>query len=192
MDSPDPVLKPKSIKPHDDAAVQVFGRALRALRVAWPALLIIQILSGPTAWAARRHEFGGPEATRHFTRPRTFDITHVVLEVSFDVKQELLYGRATTSLTPLNDSLTAVTLDAAELHIDSVFLVSGEPLAARSADDRITIQLDRPYSATDTIAFTIVYSVRPRLGVYFVHPDKGYPDKPVEIWSQGEMEESHH
>jgi aminopeptidase N len=29
---------------------------------------------------------------------------------------------------------------------------------------------------------------RPKLGLYFVGPDRGYPTKPVQVWTQGEDE----
>ena len=158
-----------------------------------PARLILLLLlaAAPQVRALDR-DFAGPAATRHYTRQRTFDVIHVLLELRFDVSQEAIYGRATTTLSPLNDSLQSVALDAVDLRVDSVFLASGVPLAARSADGEITVTLDRPYGAIDTLTFTIVYSARPRLGVYFIKPDAGYPDKPAQIWTQGEMEDSRH
>ena len=37
---------------------------------------------------------------------------------------------------------------------------------------------------------TIRYSGQPTKGLYFVLPDKNYPDQPKEIWSQGESEDT--
>ena len=32
----------------------------------------------------------------------------------------------------------------------------------------------------------------PRRGLYFIQPDPGYPDKPVQVWTQGQDEDSRH
>ena len=42
----------------------------------------------------------------------------------------------------------------------------------------------------DNFEVTIRYSGQPTKGLYFVLPDKNYPDQPKEIWSQGESEDT--
>jgi aminopeptidase N len=155
-------------------------------------ILILLLLAPVTpAWGAAR-PFGGPDAQRHFTRPRAFDVTHVALELSFDAAREMIFGRATTALVPLADGMETVTLDAVDLEVDSVISASGGPLASNNTGRELIVMLDRLRGPADTVTFTVVYSARPRLGVYFVNPDAGYPDKPAQIWSQGEMEENRH
>ncbi|NIT57927.1 MAG: aminopeptidase, partial [Aliifodinibius sp.] len=51
---------------------------------------------------------------------------------------------------------------------------------------------DRAYLEEETIIVAIEYEAQPRAGLYFVHPEIGYPDKPWQIWSQGEMEFNSH
>ena len=37
----------------------------------------------------------------------------------------------------------------------------------------------------------IAYSVeKPQRGIYFIQPDKHYPNKPTQVWTQGEDEDS--
>jgi hypothetical protein len=50
--------------------------------------------------------------------------------------------------------------------------------------------MPRVLTAGDEIEVAIDYSARPRRGLYFVGPDDGYPNKPVQAWTQGEDEDS--
>ncbi len=43
---------------------------------------------------------------------------------------------------------------------------------------------------TGSVILDIDYSGRPRRGLYFVGPDQGYPEKPVQVWTQGQDEDS--
>ena len=72
--------------------------------------------------AQDRKAFDLPGDEPRWPRDRVCDIKHVKLELVLDVESKGLRGVATHTLTPINDNLTAVELDAAELQIDSVEL----------------------------------------------------------------------
>src|SRR4030095_15356387 len=58
------------------------------------------------------------------------------------------------------------------------------PVAPRPGP--LTVRLGRAYQPEDRLAVAIDYSSRPKGGLYFVGPDRAYPAKPRQIYSQGE------
>jgi len=132
------------------------------------------------------------EGTDHPTPDLPFRMEHLALDLRFDEQERSIRGTATCTLSPLNDGLVTVCLDAAELDISSIRLVTTEtPLTWETFREQIVIRLDRAYRRGEQVTIVIGYSARPRKGLFFVAPDAAYPSKPVQIWSQGENEDAH-
>ena len=150
--------------------------------------------------AQDRKTFDLPGDEPRWPRDRVCDIKHVKLELALDVESKSLRGVATHTLTPINDNLTSVELDAAELQIDSVKLCpdglkpegshDGPPLAYSYEDSKLRIDLGSPHNAGEELTLRIDYRCTPRRGLYFNAPDAAYPDKPGQVWTQGEDEDS--
>ncbi len=51
--------------------------------------------------------------------------------------------------------------------------------------DTLTVRLANAGEASKHEVL-VEYSARPVHGVYFVHPDDAYPNKPVQVWTQSE------
>jgi aminopeptidase N len=137
------------------------------------------------------------------TRDRHYDMHHIKLDLSFDHLEETVSGMVTTTLSPINDGLSTVVLDAADMVVSSVDLIAAinvekatktgkKPLDYELVDQQLIITLDKAYNSDASLALEIAYQAQPRMGLYFVRPDEAYPEKPWQIWSQGEMEENHH
>jgi len=120
-----------------------------------------------------------------YARSRDFDLQHLKLELSFDLPARKLLGTATLRMAPLSGDLRELTLDAAALNIEGI-TVAGRPMAFRTADDKLTITLDRQYPAGEPIEFVIRYNTQPKRGLFFVFPDKHHPDRPRQIWADGD------
>ncbi|UCH09527.1 MAG: HEAT repeat domain-containing protein [Fidelibacterota bacterium] len=160
-------------------------------------LLAVSYLNG------QDHGFSDDRATLHGTRDRDYDLKHIKLDLTFNHAEKSVMGTATTTLTPINDNFDRVVLDAVDLAITSVSVATdvtieeaptrgSQPVAFTLADDHLIVDLDKAYASGDLITLEIAYSAHPRLGLYFVQPDSAYPNKPWQIWSQGEMEENRH
>jgi aminopeptidase N len=131
----------------------------------------------------------------HFTRDRTYDVIHIKLELNLDEKQKTVDGKVTTKFAPLRSNLNEFVLDAAEMKIKRVYLPDGRELRFYfdTLAQKLKIYLDRSYSFKDTLSVIVEYFVsNPRKGLYFIQPDSAYPDKPYQIWSQGEPEDNHY
>jgi aminopeptidase N len=143
----------------------------------------------------------------HHTPNRTFSIKHLKLELRFDQEHHRISGTATFTIIPINDGLRDLQLDIAEMEISSVKLLRVEKRATgdlvqtvthletglefETLPEKLSIELDRAYARSDYLILQIAYSCSPRKGLFFVEPDDHYPDKPRQIWSQGENEDAH-
>ena len=137
--------------------------------------------------------FSNERSSIHYTRVRTFDMIHEKLNLNIDMPRQAISGYAEVTLSPINNGLSFVSLDAVDLNIKKVRLVGqAGSLPFSLMNGKLKIKLDHPYQEKDTLSLRIDYDAAPKMGLYFVHPDKGYPNKHFEVWSQGEMEESRH
>lgn len=170
------------MKRYSHNPILINGRLLLAL--------VIGILLISLDFFAQDHGFSDEKATRHYSRERTYDIQYIKLELSFDQTQKVVFGTATLSLTPINDGLKDIELDAVDLDIKSVTLNDEKTLTYSFGPEKLRIDLDRAYQEDEVIDIAINYQAHPKIGLYFIQPDEGHPDYPRQIWSQGEMEEN--
>ncbi len=121
---------------------------------------------------------------------RAYDVVHYRIEVSFDEPRRKVTGTTAITLVPFPDQVQEVTLDAEHLDVTSVMLGSTK-LRFTVHPKTLAIMLDRPYTFRDTLTLSIGYSCTPARGLFFVQPDSAYPDRPWQIWTQGEDMDNH-
>lgn len=121
---------------------------------------------------------------------RAFHVIHYKIEVSFDEAARSVTGRTTTTLEVLTPDLAALEFDAENLRVSRVTL-GGAPLAFDVRPKKLAVTLDRPRAGGDTLTLSVEYTCTPPRGLFFVQPDSGYPDRPRQIWSQGEDMDNH-
>ncbi len=136
-----------------------------------------------------QREFALPGTRARYPRDRSFDIEHIDLDLELDLEARTVSGRCSLTVTPLADGARWLELDAVELDIHTVRCGSEDH---HFRHDGLLLRVDvgehRPGGQSFTLDVT--YSGRPRRGLYFIHPDEGYPHKPVQVWSQGQDEDS--
>ncbi len=140
------------------------------------------------------------------TVTKMHDLIHTNLDVSFDWANQRLSGSAILTLKPHFYPAKELFLDARGMDIKEVQLITGEKyseLAYTYRNDSICITLDKSYSAADTLKIFIEYISKPEelpvggssaitsdKGLYFINPDGSDPEKPRQIWTQGEPQSS--
>jgi aminopeptidase N len=146
---------------------------------------------GGAALGAQR-PFALPGDKPHYARDRLVDVKHIKLELRIEPETKSIKGTVHTTFTPINDGVSHVEFDAVEMEIQDV-RVRGKDARARFSYDggRLRIELGRR-RAGESITTAVRYAATPRRGLYFVGPDEGYPDKPLQVWSQGQDEDSRH
>ena len=134
--------------------------------------------------------FALPGDTPHYARDRVVDVRHIKLEISIDPKAKRIEGAVHTTFAPINDGVSHVEFDAVEMEIRGVRLGAAKNARALPytyEGGKLRIELARHGGkAGEELTTVVEYAASPRRGLYFIGPDKGYPDKPVQVWSQGQ------
>lgn len=125
-----------------------------------------------------------------YARSRDYDLQNVRTHLWFDLDQKKIRGEVTHTLSVLRDDITEIKFDCAELNIQSVAL-DGKDAKFRTTANQLIVPLVHPAKRGERHDVLIRYEGQPKKGLYFVLPDKDYPQQPKEIWTQGESEDTH-
>ncbi len=131
---------------------------------------------------------------------RVHDLLHTKLDLQFDWEREAVLGKAHLSFTPLFYSSDQLVLDAKGFEIHSITLTDSEISPDYTYDGKkLSITLDKVYTRQDTFHVLIDYTAFPSQsggseaitsdkGLFFINPRNEEPNKPQQIWTQGETE----
>jgi aminopeptidase N len=128
-------------------------------------------------------------ADEPYARSRDYDLQHSRIALRFDLDHRKVIGEVTHTLTILRDSTAKIVLDSAGLTIQSV-AVNKSAAKFETKDDKLIIPLTAAAHAGEKFDITIRYEAKPTKGLYFILPDKDYPDRPKQVWTQGESEDT--
>ncbi len=131
-----------------------------------------------------------PGARPHYTPDRPGQVEHIFLDLDLDILNQSYQGTCSLRLKPVRSGIDQLTLDAVNLNIQSVKI--GKTKQAFDYDgEQLQIHLKQPTHLNRPITLEIAYAVEnPQRGIYFIGPTKDYPNKPVQVWTQGEDEDS--
>ncbi|HLO47348.1 MAG TPA: M1 family metallopeptidase [Kamptonema sp.] len=131
-----------------------------------------------------------PGAHPHYNPDRPGQVEHIFLDLVLDIPKQSFHGTCSIRLNPVRSGIDKLTLDAVNLKIKSVKV--GETQQTFDYDgEYLEVQLQSATVANIPLTIDIAYSVeKPQRGLYFVGPEKHYPDKPTQVWTQGEDEDS--
>jgi aminopeptidase N len=130
--------------------------------------------------------FAPPDAPEHPPRDRTFLLHHVRLEITIDDRERMVSGTVSHRLSPINDGLKEVALDAGDLNIRKVVDDGGHELEWELHGETLLIHLPKARKAGEAFELRISYDAKPRKGIFFTGPDKANPKRPRITWTQGE------
>jgi aminopeptidase N len=138
---------------------------------------------------AKQRSFILPGAKPHYNPDRPGQVNHIYLDLILDIPQQSLQGTCTIQLTPVRPGISKLLLDAVDLEINAV---SVDGISQTFDYDRrsLVIHLLKATSSKP-LSLKITYQAhQPQRGIYFIAPDAHYPDKPIQVWTQGEDEDS--
>ncbi len=130
------------------------------------------------------------------------DIIHTKLDVRFDWAKQHLLGKAWITAKPYFNATNKIELDAKGFDILKVTMEnSSVPLKYTYANDKLSVDLGKMYTRAEKYTVYIEYVAKPNeapvggsaaitsdKGLFFINPDGSDPNKPKQIWSQGETE----
>jgi aminopeptidase N len=135
-------------------------------------------------------------------REKINDLVHTKLKVKFDFSKRQMTGEEWVTLTPHFYPTSTLTLDAKAMLIHEITL-NGKKLKYEYNDKILEIKLGTTFHKGEEYTVYIKYTARPEevkqegsaaitdaKGLYFIDPDGTDPDKPTQIWTQGETESS--
>ena len=128
-------------------------------------------------------------ADEPYARSRDYDLRNVKTHLWFDTDQRKVRGEVTHSLSMFHDGTTEIQFDSVALNIQAVQL-DGKDAKFSVTENNVVVQLKAPSKRGETHEVFIRYDGQPKKGLYFVLPDKNYPNRPKEVWSQGEAEDT--
>jgi aminopeptidase N len=146
--------------------------------------------SGQRTDTVRHKSFELPGAKPHYTPDRPGQVEHIALDLVFDLPQRRYAGTCTIRLNPVRNQIQHLTLDAVSLTIERV-VVAGVEQSFDYDGEQLIVRLHQALTLGQPIELAITYHVEnPQRGLYFIAPDAHYPNKPTQIWTQGEDEDS--
>ncbi|MBD0361908.1 MAG: M1 family metallopeptidase, partial [Coleofasciculus sp. C3-bin4] len=129
-------------------------------------------------------------ARPHYNHDRPGQVKHIFLDLALDIPNKSFQGTCTIALAPIRSGINQLVLDAVNLTIESV-QVDETPQPFDYDGEQLHIQMQTPTQAGKEIKIAIAYGVeKPQRGLYFISPDQHYPNKPTQVWTQGEDEDS--
>ncbi len=128
----------------------------------------------------------GAEAV--YAPDRVCDVEHIRIEVTLDFERRSVEGTCTLEISPINDGDARLTLNAQEMEISEV-MVAGQKVSHRHEGALLHVELGAR-KQNEKLALQIRYRATPRRGLYFIHPDSAYPNRPLQVWTQGQDEDN--
>jgi aminopeptidase N len=181
------------------------------MRVLFNTVVLIAVLAMPRMSAAEPPAATAPamspDPLAYVSPSRPFATTHTSVDLDIDVAKQTIAGGVTHTIRSLRGGLSDVSLNCVDLVIESIdvdgakatydYPVTSDQSTSwlngttqESADDRLVIHLPKPLARNATAKVTIKYHGAPKIGLYWIQPEKGLPEHRYEVWSQGEGEDN--
>jgi aminopeptidase N len=124
-----------------------------------------------------------------YARSRDYDLQHSKIVLRFDVPQKQVIGDVTHTVAVLRDNIARISFDSVGLNIRSV-TVDRATAKFETSDSKLQVYLPEAAKAGRKFEIEIKYDGKPAKGLYFILPDAAYPKRPIQVWTQGESEDT--
>ena len=169
-------------------------------RKSWDSYLELVLGDSESDKSKKHKSFQLPGATPHYNPDRPGQVEHIALDLILDIPKLTITGDCKIRLRPVRDGIADLILDAVGLRIDNVSVsdrIEAKPNAEKNNcrfeydGELLKIYLNQPTQAGIPIEIAIAYAAeQPQRGIYFVQPTEHQPQKPTQVWTQGEDEDS--
>ncbi len=178
--------------------VQTFARLNKKDKIMKGDLTDHAAYCGHQAWwhnalMADRKPFALPGTEKRYAPDVLVHVHHVKLFLRVDPENKTLSGLCHTTFEPIGQDLDTVFFEAQGLNIESVTFAGGaQALQFETSEQGLTVRLPRTLRRGEKQELAIAYHLcDPKAGIYFTGPSPVYPDKPYQVWTQGQDEDAH-
>jgi len=124
----------------------------------------------------------------HYSPDRTFDTEHIKLDLRIDLKNQVLEGCAQTTIRAIVNNVNAMTFNAVNFQIQKV-LLNNKKVPYEYKEGKLELRFPKTFKEREKALVEIHYVVKqPVMGLFFLKPDRHYPQRPWQAWTQGEDE----
>lgn len=128
-------------------------------------------------------------ADEPYARSKNYDLQHSKVVLRFDLDNKKVIGDVTHTVSVLVPGTEKLAFDSVGLQIQSVS-VNRAGAKFDTTDAKLNVSLPRAAKAGDKFDVEIKYEGQPKKGLYFILPDANYPNRPKQVWTQGESEDT--
>jgi len=129
-------------------------------------------------------------ASIHYAPDRPFNLEHVLMNLKVNPKEKTLFGTVIQRMRVVSPGSRLIQLDQVGLNIEKVW-ISDSPVEFSVDGHVLIIHLASEVQVGQLLEVRVKYAVcNPKRGMYFTGPDADYPDKPYQVWTQGQDEDS--
>jgi aminopeptidase N len=129
-------------------------------------------------------------ADRPYAPSRDYDLQDLHTHLWFDVAHRKVRGEVIERIATLRDNVSQLTFDSTDLTILRVE-IDGKNAKFNLEPNELVVSLGHAAARGEHHEVFIRYQGQPKKGLFFILPTKDYPQQPIEIWSQGEAEDTH-
>lgn len=143
--------------------------------------------------ASDRKPFALPGTFKRYAPDMPVHVHHLKLVLTVDPEGKTLSGVCHTTVEAVADDVAEVFFEAQDISIGRVSLAgSATELAIEHSEHGFKVKLPASLKRGDKTDIAVEYSLKsPKAGIYFTGPTGLYPDKPHQVWTQGQDEDSH-
>jgi aminopeptidase N len=128
-------------------------------------------------------------ADQPYAPSKDYDLQHSKIALRFDVSQKMVIGDVTHTVSPLREGVKQISFDSVGLHIHNV-KVNRSDAKFTTTGEKLIVDLPKTGKIGEKYEIEIKYDGKPSKGLYFILPDKAYPNRPTQVWTQGESEDT--
>lgn len=139
----------------------------------------------------RASRFFLTESKPQYAPDRLVDIENIKLELNVDLPSKHLKATCTTDYKAVAAGVGKLVFDAIDLVVEQVFDAAGGELRFDQQPKKLIVYLRKTPAPGESGKVIIKYQVtEPRAGLYFIAPDKDYPNRPWQLWTQGQDQDN--
>ncbi|MEI6729487.1 MAG: M1 family metallopeptidase, partial [bacterium] len=131
-----------------------------------------------------------PGSKPNYNPDKNLNVKHILLDLAIDLEKRTFVGSSSLTLEVVTDGLDYIKIDAIQMNIESV-KINKKDVEFNHDGEVIHVVLVKKLKTGEKIDLVVDYNViNPKMGLNFTGPTQYYPDKPWQVWSQGESEGS--